>query len=111
MDELTEASSEFLKLLSDPYKLEIIKFLKNGEKTSKEIEDVLNISQSYTSQLLKQLQKANIIFHKRNGSIKQYFIKSYNIFRLISAINSIVIELRKDKFQRLIDSDNIEKLK
>ncbi|MFX1329660.1 MAG: ArsR/SmtB family transcription factor, partial [Promethearchaeota archaeon] len=56
MDELTEVTSEFLKLLSDPYKLEIIKFLKSSEKTSKEIEEALNISQSYTSQLLKQLQ-------------------------------------------------------
>ncbi len=111
MDELTEATSEFLKILSDPYKLEIIKFLKNGEKTSKDIEDVLNISQSYTSQLLKQLVKANIISHKRNKSIKYYFIKTINIFRVISAVNSIVIELHKNKFQKLIDSDNIEKLK
>ncbi|MFX1380099.1 MAG: ArsR/SmtB family transcription factor [Promethearchaeota archaeon] len=111
MDVLTEVTSEFLKLLSDPYKLEIIKFLKIGEKSSKEIEEALNISQSYTSQLLKQLQLANIIYHKRKGSIKKYFIKSSNIFRVISAINSIVIELYKDKFQRLIDSDNIEKLK
>ncbi|MFX1502551.1 MAG: ArsR/SmtB family transcription factor [Promethearchaeota archaeon] len=111
MNELTQATSEFLKLLSDPYKLEIIKFLKNGEKTSKEIEDALNISQSYTSQLLKQLGKANIISHKRDGSIKYYFIKTFNIFRVISAVNSIVIELHKNKIQRLIDSDNIEKLK
>lgn len=111
MDELTIVTSDFLKLLSDPFKLEIIKYLKNGEKTSKEIEEALNISQSYTSQQLKQLQKANIIFHKRTGNIKKYFIKRNNIFRVISAINSFVIELHKDKFQKLIDSDNIEKLK
>ncbi|MFW9823639.1 MAG: ArsR/SmtB family transcription factor [Candidatus Thorarchaeota archaeon] len=111
MDELTEATSEFLKLLSDPYKLEIIKFLKLGEKTSKEIEVALDISQSYTSQLLKQLQKSNVIFHKREGSIKKYFINNKNIFRVISSINSIVIELHKDKFHRLINTDNIEKLK
>ncbi|MFW9902242.1 MAG: ArsR/SmtB family transcription factor [Candidatus Thorarchaeota archaeon] len=111
MDELTEATSEFLKLLSDPYKLEIIKLLKIGEKTSKDIEEALNISQSYTSQLLKQLQDANITSYKREGIIKIYYIKSHNIYRVISAINSMVIELHKDKFQRLIDSDNIEKLK
>ncbi|MFX0020092.1 MAG: ArsR/SmtB family transcription factor [Promethearchaeota archaeon] len=111
MDELTEATSEFLKLLSDPFKLEIIKYLKNSEKTSKEIEEALSISQSYTSQQLKQLRRANIILYKRIGSIKKYFIKSNNIFRVISAINSFVIELHKNKFQKLIDSDNIEKLK
>ncbi|MFX1281657.1 MAG: ArsR/SmtB family transcription factor [Promethearchaeota archaeon] len=111
MDELTEATSEFLSLISDPYKLAIIKLLKVGEKTSKEIEEFLDISQSYTSQLLKQLQTANIIFYKRTGTIKEYFIKNNNIFRVISAINSFVIELHKDKFQKLINSDNIEKLK
>ncbi|MFX1313288.1 MAG: ArsR/SmtB family transcription factor [Promethearchaeota archaeon] len=111
MDDLTKTTSDFLKLLSDPFKLEIIKFLKNDAKTSKEIEKALNISQSYTSQQLKQLQKADLISHNRTGSIKKYFVKSYNIFRVISAINSFVIELHKNKFQKLIHSDNLEKLK
>ncbi|MFW9827889.1 MAG: ArsR family transcriptional regulator [Candidatus Thorarchaeota archaeon] len=111
MDVLTEETSEFLKILSDPFKLEIIKYLKNSEKTSKEIEEYLNISQSYSSQLLSQLQKANIITYKRDGNFKNYFIKSKNIFRVISSINSFVIELHKNRFQKLIDSDNVEKLK
>ncbi|MDX1798837.1 MAG: ArsR family transcriptional regulator [Candidatus Lokiarchaeia archaeon] len=111
MDVLTEETSEFLKLLSDPFKLKIIKYLKNGEKTSKDIEEFLDISQSYSSQLLNQLQKANIISNTREGSLKNYFIKNINIFRVISAINSFVIELHKHRFQNLVESDNIEKLK
>ncbi len=111
MDELTEATAEFSKLLSDPFKLEIIKYLKNGERTSKEIENALDISQSYASQQLNQLSKASIINYKRSGNIKKYFIRNHNIFRVISAINSFVIELHKRKFHKLVDSDNIEKLK
>ncbi|MFX1277165.1 MAG: ArsR/SmtB family transcription factor [Promethearchaeota archaeon] len=111
MDEITEETSDFLKLLSDPFKLKIIKYLKNGQKTSKEIEEFLDISQSYSSQQLNQLQKAKIISYKRKGSLKYYFIKNQNIFRVISAINSFVIELHKSRYQNLIQSDNLEKLK
>ncbi|MFX1445999.1 MAG: ArsR/SmtB family transcription factor [Promethearchaeota archaeon] len=111
MNELTKVVTEFLKFLSDPIKLEIIKLLKNSGKTAKEIELALNISQSYTSQLLKQLMKADLILHKKIKGIKTYYIKNENIFRIISAINSFVIEQHKHRFRNLIDSDNIEKLK
>ena len=111
MNELTKAVTEFLRFLSDPIKLEIIKSLKNSGKTAKEIEKVLNISQSYTSQQLKQLKNADIIVHKKINGTKTYFIKNNNVFRIISAVNSFVIEQHKHKFRNLIDSDNIEKLK
>ncbi len=111
MNELTKAVTEFLKFLSDPIKLEIIKFLKNNGKTAKEIEIILNISQSYTSQQLKQLKKTDIIEERKIKGTKTYFIKNDNIFRIISAINSFVIEQHKHKFRNLIDSDNLEKLK
>ena len=111
MNELTKAVTEFLKFLGDPIKLEIIKFLKNNGKTAKEIETTLNISQSYTSQQLKQLKKADIIVGKKIKGTITYFIKNDNIFRIISAINSFVIEQHKHKFRNLIDSDNLEKLK
>ena len=111
MNELTKATSEFLKTLSDPIKLQIIKYLKNGEKSAREIENALNISQSYTSQQLKHLERGEIIVHKRDNNIKKYLVKNYNIYRVISTINSYIIEQHKKKFQKLLDSDNIEKLK
>ncbi len=111
MDELTKATAEFLKILSDPIKLEIIKYLKNGKKTAKEIEIALDISQSYTSQQLKQLQRAGILIHKKAENIKEYYIKNISIFKVISTINSFVIEQHKDKFHKLIESNNIDILK
>ncbi len=111
MNELTKVVTEFLRFLSDPIKLEIIKSLKNSGKTAKEIENALNISQSYTSQQLNQLKNADIIINKKIKGLKTYYIKNNNIFRIISAINSFVIEQHKHKFRNLIDSDNVEKLK
>ncbi|MFX1258251.1 MAG: ArsR/SmtB family transcription factor [Promethearchaeota archaeon] len=111
MDELTKEASEFLKILSDPIKLEIIKYLKKENKTAKEIETALNISQSYTSQQLKQLERSDIIFHNKIKGFKRYFIKNPNIFRVISAIHSYIIEQHKKKFHKLTDSNTIDILK
>ncbi|MBN1800565.1 MAG: winged helix-turn-helix transcriptional regulator [Candidatus Lokiarchaeota archaeon] len=111
MDELTKASAEFLKILSDPFKLGIVKYLKKGRKTAKDIELALNISQSYTSQQLKQLERADMIFHDRENNLKYYHIRNHNIFRVISAINSYVIEQHKNKYTKLSDSNNIDILK
>lgn len=111
MDELTKASAEFLKLLSDPFKLGIIKFLKKGGKTARDIENALNISQSYTSQQLKQLEQADVIFHDRTNNLKYYHIKNKNIFRVLSAINSYLIEQHKNKYHKLSDSNNVDILK
>lgn len=111
MDELTVETSEFLKILSDPFKLEIVKYLKKSGKTAKEIETTLNISQSYTSQQLKQLERSDIIFHEKKNGLKYYHIKNRNIHRVISAINSYIIEQHKNKFHKLTGSNNLDILK
>ena len=111
MDELTIETSEFLKILSDPYKLKIIKFLKKGNKTAKDIENDVDISQSYTSQQLKQLERSYLISHKKINGVKFYFVNNQNIFRVISAINSYIIEQHKMRYHKLSDSDNIDILK
>ncbi|MFX1274763.1 MAG: ArsR/SmtB family transcription factor [Promethearchaeota archaeon] len=111
MDELTIETSEFLKILSDPIKLNIVKFLKKEKKTAREIKNALNISQSYTSQQLKQLERSDIISHTRIEGLKYYLIKNQNIFRVISAVNSYVIEQHSKKFHNLTDSNNIDILK
>ncbi len=108
MDELTKSSAEFLKILSDPYKLGIIKYLKKGGKTAKNIENALNISQSFTSQQLKQLEQVDMIFYERKDNLKYYHIKNKNIFRVISAINSYIIEQHKNKYHKLSNSNNID---
>lgn len=111
MDELTKAASEFLKILSDPIKLEVVKFLKKKGKTAKEIENALDISQSYTSQQLKLLERSDIIFHKKKDGLKYYYVKNQNLFRVISAINSYIIDTHKTKYHKLTDSNSIDILK
>ena len=111
MDELTREVANFLKILSDPYSIEIIRLLKNNELVSKDIQDLLKISQSYTSQELKILKQAGIINVRKDGNFKYYYVINKSIFKVLSTINSYILELQKEKFQRMVKSDNLDKLR
>ena len=111
MDELTKEVANFLKILSDPYSIEIIRLLKNNELISKDIQDTLKISQSYTSQELKTLKQSGIINVRKDGNIKYYYIANKSIYKVLSTMNSYILELHKEKFQRMVKSDNLDKLR
>ncbi|MFW9972711.1 MAG: ArsR/SmtB family transcription factor [Candidatus Odinarchaeota archaeon] len=111
MDELTKEVSNFLKVLSDPYSIEIIRLLKNNELISKEIQELLDISQSYTSQELNILKQLGIINVRKDGNVKYYYIANKSIFKVLSLINSYILELQKEKYQKMVKSDNLDKLR
>ena len=111
MDELTDEIANFLKIISDPYSIEIIRLLKNNELSFKDIQKKLNISQPYTSQQLSTLKGAGIVNARKEGNIKYYYISNKNIHRVLSMINSYIIELHKEKYQKMIKSDNLDKLR
>ncbi|MFW9874353.1 MAG: ArsR/SmtB family transcription factor [Candidatus Thorarchaeota archaeon] len=111
MDDLNEEVANFLKILSDPYSIEIIRILKNRELASKDIQDLLKISQSYTSQELKILKQTGIINVRKDGNIKYYSIVNKSIFKVLSTINSYILELQKEKFHKMVKSDNLDKLR
>ena len=110
MDELTQHTADFLKILSDPVRLDIINILKRDKKSAKEIEEILGLSQSYTSQQLKLLTKAQILTYIKVDNVRNYFIKNKNIYRVITVVHSFILEMEKDKFQKLVSLDNIDKL-
>lgn len=114
MTELTEKVSDFLKVLCDQTRLEILELLKNEEKTSEEIQEALNKTQSTISLQLKKLIDENLItFEKKKVekvSINYYRIKNDYIFKLLSNIQSFVITLQKDKVEKLLDLDKYDTL-
>ena len=101
MSELTEKIADFLKILSDQTRLEILELLRNGEKTSKEIQETLKKSQSTISQHLKKLYDENLITIKENDNVNYYNIKYQYIFKIISFVQSFVITLQKEKIREL----------
>ncbi|MFX1273723.1 MAG: ArsR/SmtB family transcription factor, partial [Promethearchaeota archaeon] len=95
MNELTKFSIEFLRILSDQTRLEILELLRDGPKTSKEIQIQLNKSQPTISQHLKNLQGSNLIDinlmeNENNKRLKYYSIKDKDLFKLLSTIYSYV---------------------
>jgi DNA-binding transcriptional ArsR family regulator len=111
MNELTEKIADFLKILADPTRLEILNLLKNSEKTSAEIQDILNRKQSTVSQQLKTLIDADLINFEKKGSSKYYNIKYPYIFKIITFIQSFVLTLERDKARKITDLDAYDTLR
>ena len=101
MSELTEKIAEFLKVLSDQTRLEILELLKNGKKNSKEIQETLNKSQSTISQHLKKLIDEDLITIEEKENLKYYNIKYQYVYKILTFIQSFVITLQKEKIRKL----------
>ena len=105
MSELTEKIADFLKVLGDQTRLEVLDLLKNGEKTSKEIEDTLDKSQSTISQHLKILIDMELIDFEKKGNKNYYNIKYDYVFKILTFVQSFVITLHKEKLKKAADLD------
>jgi len=110
MSELTEKIADFLKILSDQTRLDIINLLKNAEKTSEDIQNALDKKQSTISQHLKKLYDEGLILFEKKGNVKYYRIKDEYIFKLLSSIQSFVIILQKEKLKGLSEYDRYDTL-
>jgi len=77
---------QILKALGDETRLNILKFLLNGEKCVCEIFPHIKRTQSTTSIQLSILKKAGILDSRKKGKKVYYFIsdkKVYDIFRVL----------------------------
>ena len=129
MSEIREYIIEFLKVIGDPTRLEIMDLLNEGDKSSAEIQDSLGKAQSTISQHLKNLTSSNLIkINKKlvtltvddpknpgktmdvKKEIKYYNINNQNFFILLSNIQSFVIEINKAKMKDVEDLDRRDTL-
>ena len=110
MSELKKDIIEFLKVLSDQTRLEILDLLYHKNKTSSEIQSALKKSQSTISQHLKVLTNMNLIIFDRINNIKYYKIKNKEIFKLLIDIKSFVAEINKEKLQAMSNEDILDTL-
>jgi ArsR family transcriptional regulator len=110
MAELRKYTLEFLKVLTDPTRLEILDLLKKSEKNSSEIQKKLKRSQSTVSKHLNLLINNNLVDFEKKDNINYYKIKNNEIFSLLSNINSIVISVNRERFKDLRDVDVFDTL-
>ena len=105
MSELTEKIADFLRVLGETTRLDILDLLKDGEKSSKEIEEELDKSQSTISQHLKTLIEADLINFEKKGNTKFYLIKNDYVFKILTFVQSFVISLESEKRRKATDLD------
>jgi DNA-binding transcriptional ArsR family regulator len=129
MSEIKQYTIEFLKVIGDQTRLEILDLLKNSEKSSAEIQETLKKSQSTISQHLKTLINTDLIAFlkketiltvdnpKKPGEtmevpkeIKYYRIKNQGLFELLTKIRTFVIEVNKGKIKGIEGLDVVDTL-
>ena len=103
---MNENLAEFIKILSDPSRLDILDSLKEGaERSASEIESTTGKSQSSTSQQLKNLVNARVLNVRRESRNKYYKIRDPQIFKILTEITIFLSNINQDRIEELSDAD------
>jgi DNA-binding transcriptional ArsR family regulator len=88
--------------LSDPIRLEIIEYLKDGEKCVCEIVPHLNLIQPLVSRHLKILKDTGVVKFRKDGTKRLYTIVDDKIYKVIDALDSQLLGvLSKEAFKNV----------
>jgi DNA-binding transcriptional ArsR family regulator len=88
--------------LADPIRLEILSYLKDGEKCVCEIVPHLNLIQPLVSRHLKILKDVGLIRCRKDGTKRMYSIVDGKIYDVLDALTpDLVNTLTKEVFQNV----------
>ncbi|KYH38279.1 MAG: ArsR family transcriptional regulator [Candidatus Hecatellales archaeon B24] len=104
---LMEYRVNLLKALANPARLEIIEFLRDGEKCVCEIIPALGKAQSTASKHLDILYEAGILDRRIDGKRTLYRIKNPQIFRLLGILDRLIL----DRFSSFVKAVEVLKAK
>ena len=89
LDQMGEAAREasvFLKVLAHEARLMILCYLVDGEKSVKQLEDLLSMRQPTVSQQLARLRLEGLVDTRRDGKTIYYSLNSDKARRIIEVI-------------------------
>lgn len=90
MSSATHYLADVLKSLSQPTRLKIIDFLRDGERCVCEIFPAINEEQSNTSRHLTYMQTHGILSRRKEGVKIFYAVKHSEVFEIIDLAEGIV---------------------
>ena len=94
--------STVFRALSDPIRLEIITYLRDGEKCVCEIVPHLNLIQPLVSRHLKILKDTGMVRCRKDGTKRMYSIVDAKIYDVVDALTSeLVNALTKEVFENV----------
>jgi len=86
-DRQNRFKSTVFHALSDPLRMEIVTYLRQGEKCVCEIVPHLNLIQPLVSRHLKILKDAGIVRCRKDGTKRMYSIVDQRIYNVVDALD------------------------
>ena len=74
--------------LSDPDRVKILEFLRDGEKCVCEIVPHLNLPQPVVSRHLKILRDSGLLFYRKDGTKRLYAASDQRIYGVVDSVSS-----------------------
>ena len=103
VDTQNRFKSTVFHALADPIRLEIINYLRQGERCVCEIVPHLNLIQPLVSRHLKILKDAGIVRCRKDGTKRMYVIVDQRIFNIVDALTPELMNvLTKEAFENVI---------
>jgi ArsR family transcriptional regulator len=84
--------SKIFNALSHPVRLEIVEFLRGGEKCVCEIVPYVDLIQPVVSRHLKILKDCGLLKFRKEGNRRLYSITEQRIFEIIDAVGSDLVD-------------------
>lgn len=86
---MEEKMANYFKVLSDPVRLEVVKYLIEGETCGCTIIDKVNVSQPTLSYHLKTIATAGLATSKRDGNQIKYYINRDKINEMVEYLQKL----------------------
>ena len=97
MDNRNKFKSKIFKALSDPVRLEILDFLRDGEKCVCVITPHVKLIQPVVSRHLRILKECGLVRDRKDGNRRLYSITDPQVFRLTDGVTSELVAALKAK--------------
>jgi len=91
-NKLTRQRARIYKALSDPVRLEIVEFLREGEKCVCEIIHHADLIQPLVSRHLKILKDCGLVKDRKEGNRRFYSLVDVKILRTIDSLSIEIVE-------------------
>lgn len=89
------------KALSNPYRLEMLELLAQGERTVESLATEMDLSMASTSQHLQALRQASLVESRKDGLFVHYRLAGPDVFELSKVIRTVA-EQRLAELERLV---------
>jgi len=84
--------AKIFNALSDPVRLDIIEFLRGGEKCVCEIVPYVDLIQPMVSRHLKILKDCGLLKYRKEGNRRLYSVTDHRIFEIIDAVGLDLVD-------------------